>query len=277
MSTLTTFVDMNPVPRVLVDVPVSEFPVGAVAVSLTRTAEGRTFKVRGGQMLPVGSPAVVLDPEAPFGVESSYTVLGHDADGNVTGSFPVGTVTLDFDGCVVQQPLDARLAVEVTALRGFASSTTRDTPGGLAYPQGRALPGLVGLGPRRGLKDLPIEVLLSSYADADKLQETLGTYERAQLPVWLIRTPPSFRVPRVFFCHVPQLVEVDVAPVSSGAIVVFSASVTEVKPPAEGISGAVLTHSDMKVFFATHTQVKAAYVTHSDVKRDTSLIGAADA
>lgn len=277
MSTLTTFVDMNPVPRVLVDVPVSEFPVGAVAVSLTRTAEGRTFKVRGGQMLPVGSPAVVLDPEAPFGVESAYTVLGHDAAGNVIGSFPVGTVTLDFDGCVIQQPLDARLAVEVAALRGFASSTTRDTPGGLAYPQGRALPGLVGLGPRRGLKDLPIEVLLSSYADADKLQETLGTYERAQLPVWLIRTPPSFRVPRVFFCHVPQLVEVDVAAVSSGAIVVFSASVTEVKPPAEGISGAVLTHSDMKVFFATHTQVKAAYVTHSDVKRDTSLIGAADA
>ena len=277
MSSLTVFADMNPVPRVLVDVPVVEFPVGAVTVSFTRTAEGRTFKVRGGQFLPATSPAVVMDPEAPFGVESSYTVLGHDAAGNVIGSLPVGVVTVDFDGVVVQQPLDARLSLEVTALRGFAASPTRETPGNLAYPQGRALPGLVGLGPRRGLKDLPIEVLVSSYADADKLQETLGTYERAQLPVWLIRTPPSFRVPRVFFCHVPQLIEVDVAPASSGAIVVFSAVVSEVKPPAEGISGAVLTYSDVGVFYGTYSALGGAYATYSDIQRDTSLIGAADA
>lgn len=277
MSTLTPFVDMNPVPRVLVDVPVVEFPAGSVAVSLTRTAEGRTFKVRGGQMLPAGSPAIVLDPEVPFGVESSYTVLGHDAAGNVIGSFPVGTVTLEFDGCVIQQPLDARLSVLVTPLLGFAPSTARATPGDVSYPQGRALPGLVGLGPRRGVQGLPIEVMVSSFADADMLQATLGGYEDRQLPVWLVRTPPDVRIPRVLFCHVPELVETDVTRSTAGVTVLYSATVTEVKPPAEGISGAVLTHSDMKVFFATHTQVKAAYVTHSDVKRDTSLIGAADA
>ena len=277
MSSLTVFADMNPVPRVLVDVPVVEFPVGAVTVSFTRTAEGRTFKVRGGQFLPATSPAVVMDPEAPFGVESSYTVLGHDAAGNVIGSLPVGVVTVDFDGVVVQQPLDARLSVRVRRIVTTASEIGRETPGRLQYPQGASLPGLTGLGPRRAIDGMALDLFVDSHTDADALQETLGTYERPQLPVWLLRTPPGMRIPRVFFCHVPRLVELSINGHIGGELVHFAAIVSEVKPPVEGISGAVLTHSDMKVFFATHTQVKAAYVSHSDVKRDTSLIGAADA
>lgn len=277
MSTLTTFVDMSPVPRVLVDVPVVEFPVGAVTVSFTRTAEGRTFKVRGGQFLPATSPAVVVDPEAPFGVESSYTVIGHDAGGNIVGSLPVGEVTLEFDGCVIQQPLDARIAVNVVPLAGFAPSTSRETPSALTYPQGQSLPGLVGLGPRRGVQNLPVEVMVSSFEDADRLQETLGTYERAQLPVWLVRTSVGARIPRVLFCHVPELIETDITQGTDGVTVLFSAQVTEVKPPVEAISGAVLTYSDVNVFYTSYAALGAAYASYSDIKRDTSLIGAADA
>ena len=57
----------------------------------------------------------------------------------------------------------------------------------------------------------------------------------------------------------------------------FAAVVTEVRPPAAGISAAVLTYSDVRVFYATYSAAKARYATYSDVKRDTSLIGAADA
>lgn len=277
MSSLTPFADMAPVPRVLVDVPVSEFPEGSVSVSLTRTAEGRTFAVRGGQRLPVSSPAIVLDPEAPFGVESSYTVMGYGADGVVVGSWPLGAITLDFSGTVIQQPLDPRLSVEVVRLSEMARETQRMTPGETAYPQGRVLPGLVGLGPRRGIQGMTVDVLVDTDEAADALQETLGTYETRQLPVWLVRTPPGQRFPRVFFCHVPDLVEIPVFGAADPGLVRFTANVTEVRPPAAGISAAVLTHSDMKVFFATHTEVKAQYATHSDIKRDTSLIGASDA
>ncbi|WP_431791529.1 hypothetical protein [Microbacterium paraoxydans] len=44
MSTLTAFADMSPVPRVLVDVPVEDFPAGSVTVSLQSTVEGRTMR-----------------------------------------------------------------------------------------------------------------------------------------------------------------------------------------------------------------------------------------
>lgn len=277
MSSLTAFTDMAPVPRVLVDVPVSEFPAGSVTVSLTRTSEGRTFAVRGGQRLPATSPAIVLDPEPPFQVVSSYTVVGHDASGNIVGSWPVGSVVVNFDQAVIQQPLDPRLSVQVTRLKGTAEKLSRETPGSVAYPQGRVLPGLVGLGPRRGLRNVNLELFVDSLEDADMLQSTLGTYDTPQLPVWLVRTPIGQRVPRVFFCHVPELEEYAVIGSAQNEYVRFSASVTEVSPPAAGISAAVLTHSDMKVFFATHTAVKAQYATHSDIKRDTSLIGAADA
>lgn len=277
MSTITPFTDMAPVPRVLVDVPVVEFPAGSVTVSLTRTAEGRTFDVRGAQRLPAASPVIAIDPEAAFGIPSSYTVVGYDNAGSIVGSWPVGTVTLDFDGVVIQQPLDPRLSVQAQRISGTATTVTRSTPGRTAYTQGSVLPGLVALGPRRGVEGMALKVLVASYEDADRLQATLGTYENHQLPVWLVRTPPGQRFPRVFFCNVPQLTE---EPVVSGAAnewVTFSTVVDEIRPPAAGITAVALTHSDMKVFFSTHTEVKALYATHSDIKRDTSLIGAADA
>lgn len=277
MSTLTPFEDMNPVPRVLIDVPVSEFPAGSVTISLTRTSQGRTLPVRSGKRLPAGSPAIVLDPEPGFGVVSSYTVLGHDADGKVIGSWPIGSTTVNHDKPVIQQPLDPRLSVEVERLAGTGSELDRATPGELLYPQGEGLPTLVGLGPRRGLQGVPLDILVRSFDAADALSETLGTYDQRQLPVWLIRTPPGRRTPAVFFCHVPNLRELDTFIQDGFPFVRFTATVTEVRPPAVGVSAAVLTHSDMKVFFTTHTQVKARYATHSDVKRDTSLIGAADA
>jgi hypothetical protein len=276
MSTLTPFPDMAPVPRVLVDVPVGEFPAGSVTVSITRRSEGRTMQVRGGQRLPATSPAIVIDTEAGFGVVSEYTVLGYDSAGAVIGSWPIGSTTLVFDQPVVQQPLDPRLAVVAVKLGGTDTELVRETPGTPAWPQGSALPGVISMGPRRGLDGVELELMVDANV-ADTLQATLGTYERAQLPIWLVRTPPGRRLPAVFFCHVPRLRERDALVQLGIPRVLYSAVVTEVKPPAAGITAAVLTHSDMKVFFTTHTQVKAAYATHADVKRDMSLIGAASA
>lgn len=275
MSTLTPLPDMNPVPRVLIDVPVGEFPAGSVTVSLQRTCDGRTMDVRGGQRLPATSPAILIDPEPGFRVQSSYSVVGYDLTGKPVGSWPIGSTFVDFDGVVIQQPLDPRLSVLVDRLSSTAREITRASPGDLVYPQGSELPGLVGLGPRRGVEKMRLDIRVRSRQDADTLQATLGLYGEPQLPVWLVRTPPDQRFPRIFFCHVPELVESDVSWFSER--VPFFAVVSEVRPPAAGIAAVTLTHSDMKVFFASHTAVKARYATHSDIKRDTSLIGAADA
>lgn len=268
--------DMAPVPRVLIDAPITSFPPGAVTVRIVRTAEGRTFDVRGAVRLPATSPAIIVDPEAPFGVESSYSLIGYDEDGVIVGEVPFARVTLEYHRPVIQQPLDPRLAVEVRRLVTTGAELMRETPGEVAYAEGRVLPGLVALGPRRGLRDVQLDLFVATYDDADQLQATLGTYDRPQLPVWLLRTPPGQRIPRVFFCHVPQLTEININGHIGMEYVQMSASVTEVSPPAAGIVATALTHSDMKVFFSTHSEVRARYATHSDVKRDTSLIGAAD-
>lgn len=277
MSTLTPFADMNPVPRVLIDVPIGEFPAGSVTVSIQRTCDGRTMDVRGGQRLPATSPAIVLDPEPGFKIPSSYTVLGYNAAGNIVGSRPLGSTIVDFDGTVVQQPLDPRLSARVKRLVTTAAEITRESPGELVYPQGRVLANVIGLGPRRGVQGVALDLFVSTHADGDALQATLGTYDDPQLPVWLVRTPPGQRIPRIFFCHVPSLTEVSINGHLGMEYLQFSAVVSEVKPPAAGITATALTHSDMKVFFTTHTGVKAQYSTHSDIKRDSSLIGAADA
>ncbi|WP_236610975.1 hypothetical protein [Microbacterium sp. UCD-TDU] len=234
------------------------------------------MEVRGGKRLPVTSPIILVDPEPGFGVANAYTIIGRNSTGDVVGSWPIGSVVVNCDRVVIQQPLDPQLAVEVKRLAGMAATLTRETPGSLVYPQGEGLPGFVGLGPRQGLKDVPLLIRVESTADADMLQRTLGTYgDDRQLPIWLVRTPPGQRLPRIFFCRVRELEELDSSWWSDR--VQFRTSVTEVRPPAVSVSGIALTHSDMKVFFATHTQVKARYATHSDIKRDTSLIGAADA
>ncbi|WP_449407994.1 hypothetical protein [Microbacterium maritypicum] len=277
MSTLTPFPDMGPVPRVLVDIPVAEFPAGSVTVSITRTSDGRTFDVRGGQRLPAASPAIVVDAEAGFGVESAYTVVGYSSTGVVVGSRPVGSVSLEFAGVVIQQPLDPRLSASVQLLRGTASELVRPTPGQVMYPQASVLPAVIGLGPRRGLQGVRLEVKTLTHDDADAIEASLGTYDVAQLPIWLVRTPPDHWLPRILFCHVPELVKRDTYLGLGTELTHFAATVTETRPPAAGISAALLTHSDVKVFYSTHTQMKAQYATHSDVKRDVSLIGAADA
>lgn len=277
MSSLTPLSDMGPVPRVLIDIPATEFPAGAVTVSLQRTCEGRTMDVVGGQRLPASSSMIVVDPEAGFWVESSYTILGHDASGAVVGSLPAGATMIEFDGVVVQQPLDPRLSVQVRRIVSTAADISRETPSELLYPQGASLPGLVGMGPRRGVQDVTLDLFVSTHADGDALQATLGTYEQRQLPVWLVRTPPGQRIPRIFFCHVPQLNEISINGHIGKEYLQFSAKVTEVRPPARNVSTIGLTHSDMKALFTTHTEVKAQYATHSDIKRDTSLIGAGDA
>lgn len=277
MSSLTPFTDMNPVPRVLVDVPVVEFPAGSVTVSLQSTCGGRTITVRGGQRLPATAPMIVLDPEPGFGVPTSYTVLGFDAGGNLVGSWPVGSVTVDFAQSVVQQPLDPRLSTVVDWRDETAFELVRETPGSLVYPQGQALPGLVGLGPRRGLSGVVLDIVTETFAAAQALQTTLGVDGAPQLPVWLVRTPPEVGLPPVFFCHVPQLSRLDTYRHTGTEFTHFRATVSEVRPPAAGVSAAVLTYSDVGVFFTSYAALGAAYATYSDIARDTSLIGAADA
>lgn len=275
MSSLTPFPDMGPVPRVEMVVDPADLITDTVTVTLRRRAEDRYFDVRGAVARPAASTIVAFDYEAPFQIESVYEGLCYDEDGVYMGAAQLDATTLNFSETVIQQPFDPKLSVVVKRLAATAAVVSRPSPGDLVYVEGDGLPRLVGLGPRRGVTDTTLDLLVDGHANADKLQATLGTYERPQLQVWLVRTPPPMRLPRVFFCAVPQLDELEVNNRFGGSLVRFGAGVTEVRPPAPGLSPAVLRYSDVGAVFADYSDVGAVYTLYSDIARDQALVGAA--
>lgn len=275
MSSLTPFPTMGPVPRVEVVVDPADLITDTATATFTRRAENRTFEVRGGVDRSAGSTIVAMDFEAPFGVESLFEARCHDEDGVYMGTVQLDTATLDYAGTVIQQPLNPKLCTEVQLLRATAAAVTRPTPGELVYPENEPLAKLIGLGPRRGVTGLDLEILADTHEIADALQATLGTYESPQLQMWLVRTPPPMRIPRVFFCAVPELVELEVNNHLGGSRVRFVASVTESRPPAPGLSPAVLRYSDIEAVYASYSDIEAVYTLYSDIQRDQSLVGAA--
>lgn len=275
MSSLTPYADMGPVPRVEVVVDPADLIASTDTVTFRRRAEGRTFFVRGGVSRPAATTVVAMDYEAPFHTESVYEAMCFDAAGVYMGTSQLDSVTLEYDGTVIQQPMNPKLSVEVKRLIATAANIARPTPGELVYTENQGLGKLIGLGPRRGVVDLELDLLVSSHEAADALQATLGTYEVPQLQVWLVRTPPPMRIPRVLFCSVPQLNELEVNNHLGLSDVRFGATVAEVLPPAPGLSPAVLRYPDVGAVFADYSDVGAVYTLYSDIARDQSLVGAA--
>lgn len=274
MSSLTPLPTMGPVPRIEVVVEPSDLITDTVTATIRRRHEGRTFEVRGGVRKSAESTLVVMDFEAPFNTQALFEAACYDEAGVYMGAVQLDTATLNYNGTVIQHPFDPRVSVEVRRLSGFAENVTYGSTGELVYPDAPGLGNLVGFGGGRGVTGLPVDILVDGYDDADMLQATLGTYETPRLKVWLVRTPPPMRIPRVLFCWVPDLTEKDMDVRNGGSLVRFQATLTEIEPPAPGLSPAVLRHSDVKALFSTHSQVEAAYTLHSDIKRDQSLVGA---
>lgn len=251
------------------------FPDGTATVTVRSRVQGRTFTVRGAVDRSIVS-LVVNDYEAPFGVPVMYEAVCFDAGGAELGTVELGVVTLDVRATVIQQPLDPKLNATVTELQGTAEAVERPGRAGLVDIDGRVLPAYVG-GVRGGVTGVVLRMMTDSLVMADRLQATLGTYEQRQPQMWLVRTPPPIRLPRVFFCHVPVLREIDVNVMRGRENIVFEASVTEIPQPVPGVAAAVLRYSDVEALFATYSSIEAGYSTYSDIQRDSSLIGAADA
>ncbi len=280
MSSLEAFPDMAPVPRVEVVVDPSDLMAGTATATLRRSHLERSnwqrqFLVRGAVDRPAGTPIVAMDYEAPFGVESLYEALCYNEAGTYLGAVQLGSATLEFAGTVIQQPLNPRLAVQVTRLAAMAAPVAQSAPGDLVYPEDESFAVLVGTGPRRGVEAFNVAVRTDTVEAADALQGTLGNPDNRQLQAWLIRTPPPQRIPRVFFCAVPQLVEDDRTVRLGGGQVAFRAVVTEIQPPAPGRMPAVLRYSDIAAVYGTYSAVGDVYTLYSDIARDQSLVGAA--
>lgn len=269
MATLTPLADFTPVPRVNIAMVAADLPVGTTSVSLFKVVGGRTISVRGAVLRAFVTSLTLQDMEAPFGVATNYLAEGFNSLGASLGRVSLGTTTLDVTDSVIQQPLDPSLSAKVTRLQALGSELHRKVRGELVTPEGRVRPTLIAEGPRQGLSELDLDFLVEP-AGADTLIASLGTEDKPQLPVWLIRTPPPQRLPRLLYVFVPDLVEV---PYPNNGVVRLQAQVDEIEPPAPGLVTPPLSYADLDAAYATYALRDAAYASYAAMDSDWSLAG----
>ncbi|KTR78008.1 hypothetical protein NS234_04900 [Microbacterium oxydans] len=219
----------------------------------------------------------LIDYEPPLRGSFTYEAecwAGSESKGRVS----IGTVTSPWvdspEVVLVQQPLDPNLSLEVLNLSGSWPSLSQEAPGELVFAEGAARGTFVGFGPRRGLSGVQIDFGVSSREQAASLRATLGTERQPQLPIWLIRSTGEF-FPKVVFCVVKTLVEVDIDTAMGDGWSRFQATVTECEPPAPALVIATLSYSDLDAGYASYTARDAAYASYDAQDRDYSLAGLA--
>lgn len=245
-------------------------PAGTDRVTVWRRSQNRDMKVRGGVDRTFTGTFGMLDLEAGFDVYSTYELECWDG-GAQLGRVPLGSAVLpwvgDPHGVLIQQPLDPSLHVVASNLVGSWKSMMRDARGELVLPQGASYPALIGGGPREGVKEATVDFGVFTRADAQAMWDTLGTVERPQLQTWLVRSHHGF-LPRVFFCRVGALTEVDVNLRVGREWSRFQATVDEIQPPAPGLIVAPLSYDDLDVSFASYADMDAAFASYG--ARDTA-------
>ena len=263
--TLTGFVDPNPCPRVLVSF--GALAAGTVTVTVQRTAEGRTMRVRGGINLYASGGAVVMDYECPFGVLTTYQAEQFDTNGlslGFTGSTPI---ILTVGQAWIHQPLNPSLAITARIFIDSANDISRPTPGGVVWPEGATVGRLIG-GQRQGIHGMALRLRMGSAADADKFLSMFGSYATNYPAVLCIRTPPGMRLPRVLFAGILDPHEVDYGVY---AMITMAMTVDEVSPPAPGLVMPTLRRKDIDAAYPTRSARAAAYPTRLARDSDYSL------
>lgn len=266
---VTVYPDANPAPRA--EVLVTN-PAGAT-LTITRTADGRTMPVRGAIRRPTASGVPVIDTEIPFGVAVTYQAEMFDSVGGSLGFVTSASVTLDVAGTWVHQPLEPRLCARVDLTDDSAGELQRGFDADTVWPDGATL-GVQVAGRRRGLEGVQLTLEPGSVADADRLQAMLGTYDVQQVAVLCIRTPPGYtRLPRTLFLSCPKPVEADVNVRYGGTLTQLRLQGDEVRPPAPGLSSALLRYSDTDAFYGTYSGIDAAYGSYLARDRDYDKAG----
>lgn len=273
--TLTQSLDWNPRPRVLVTF--TTLATGTQTINVYRTAEGRTFKVRGGVNLFAVGGVSVMDLESPFGVPASYQAEQFNSSGVSLGFTDQATSTIpssvlpDSSWAAIHQPLKPTLSI----LAAFDAATAADVPsvipGSLVYPEGATVGRWIG-GQRQGVSSLPVVVQAQSYADAAEFRSMFGDYNTNFPSIICISTIAPVQLPRLLFAAVGELHE---STDYINQLVTFNLTVTEVDPPAPGLLLPVLRRADLDAAYATRGAMDAAYATRLAMDSDYSLAGLA--
>jgi len=253
-------------PRALVTF--TDVLAAAERITIYRTADARTEEVRGGVDISAETP-FVMDYEVAIGVTNSWRAQMFAADGTDLGYTAQVTLAVPAtEGMWLQQPLAPETAIRVRVSIGSGDSIRRPSPGEILYPEGASVGRMIG-GQRRGVTGMSL-TLFAEYADLGRIDDMFGGYARDYPSILLLRTPPPWRLPRVFFMGVPDPEEFREG---MYALSGFKMSATEVAPPHPGLVQALLRRKDIDAAYSTRAARAAAYSTRLERDSDYSLAG----
>lgn len=264
-------VDTSGNPRVEVFADPDDLDPDTARVRMWRYSEDRQWLVRGG--VDVAPGVAALDWEVPFQVPATYRLEQFAADDAPLGFTDPTTVTVDYTGTVVHQPLSPDLWAPVRILAGSGEALVRPVDGEYVDTEGGFVGHWVG-STRRSLRGVPVSLLTETIAAANQLQAMLGTYTTRQVGVLCIRTSDGIRWPRTFFAQ-GDLSEVELNVKHQGQLIRFDASMNEAASPYPGLVVPLLTYDDLDVAYADYDARDAAYATYTAQDRDYSLAGLA--
>lgn len=265
--TLTPDVAANP----FVEVFFEDLHTDAARLDVYRLSDDREWLVRGG--VDVAAGVAALDFEVPFKTQASYRAVQRDVLGNSLGFTDTSTITVDYTGTVVHQPLvPAQLWAPVTLMVGSGQKLLRPAEGDLVGVEGAAMDRWIGT-PRRGLRGVPVRFMAETIEAADLVQAMLGTYVTKQIQVLCIRTSEVVRWPRTFFAR-GDLTEVEKNVRLGGHLLDFEASMDESEPPYPGLVVPLLTYDDLDAF-GDYAAQDAGWITYTARDRAYELAGLA--
>lgn len=255
-------------PRVLVTF--TDVVAAAATITIYRTADGRTEEVRGGTDLSAASP-FAMDYEVAVGALNTWRARMYAADGTDLGyTEQVSYSVAASEGSWLQQPLAPETAVRVRVAIESGASTRKPTPGEFVWPEGAEVARFIG-GRRRGVVSQDIRIY-AEYADLAKIDAMFGDYVQDYPSILLLRTPPPWRFPRVFFMGIPDPEEFRLG---MYALSGFNLVATETKAPYPGLLRPLLRRADIDVAYSTRAARAGAYATRIARDQDYSKAGLA--
>lgn len=274
--TINVSTDAAPAPRAEV-VFSSLHPDTASLRAITRTGDGREWKVRGSVGIGVSDQVARIDYEVPFGIDVTYRAEMLNISGESLGftdqSAPANVAVTD---TWVHNPLNPQIALRVKMLQATSHQWSRPVGGETVFPIGRRVGVVIG-GTRQGLRGQHFELWVESQADADVFAAMVGTYSRTAVPVLCFRIGSGvrMRIPKPLFGSVFDPREVDISLSSGGSDVGFSFDTDEVAPPAPALVIPLLTRADINAYYSTRAQVEADNASRFEVNRRYDLAGTA--
>lgn len=239
----------------------TDLAVGTETITVTRSYGNRTATVQEGERRFAAGGTVLDDWMIPLGVNVTYTAEQFDAAGTSLGTTTPIQVRWDDDPSLgwISDPLSPGDAVQVELVADFADTMSRTRQMQL-HQVGDRVVSLLGAAGK--LQNLTVHCQTKNLADGERLTEILAATSV------LIRVPPPTRVPRLLYCVIPTVNEIDMDVQWGGEWIRWDLTGQEVDPTTLDIVLPIVSWQTYIDAFPTWADMEAAYPTWFDAMKN---------